>query len=248
MLLRTWVLYTTALAACTDANDVTVPRETIARLHDIALNLGAVESRLEKIERRLAGCEVVSGAPVPVPMHVTPEVAAPASESPVSTASLDWQRVPGSKESEVLVPSCAWTHGTVTCWTRLSAYQAARRKRPICYKAQEEYDCVGRRNRNLYIATYPAGCIGHVVASDAVYSVWKPVIPETNGERELTFVCALPRPAKLPVAPVAPVAATPVPASHVQPSANVRCCDGTHSPTCQYRHRGCCSRHGGVCE
>ena len=28
----------------------------------------------------------------------------------------------------------------------------------------------------------------------------------------------------------------------------IQCCDGTYSPTCTYRHRGCCSWHGGVCE
>ena len=30
-------------------------------------------------------------------------------------------------------------------------------------------------------------------------------------------------------------------------SRGVRCCDGTYSPTCMTVHRGCCSRHGGVC-
>jgi hypothetical protein len=28
---------------------------------------------------------------------------------------------------------------------------------------------------------------------------------------------------------------------------HVMCCDGTRSPTCVTRHRGCCSHHGGVC-
>lgn len=29
--------------------------------------------------------------------------------------------------------------------------------------------------------------------------------------------------------------------------ANVMCCDGTESPTCTVKKRGCCSHHGGVC-
>ena len=28
--------------------------------------------------------------------------------------------------------------------------------------------------------------------------------------------------------------------------ANIRCKDGTYSPTCTYNHSGCCSHHGGV--
>ncbi|MBO5414828.1 MAG: hypothetical protein J6A17_04280 [Bacilli bacterium] len=28
--------------------------------------------------------------------------------------------------------------------------------------------------------------------------------------------------------------------------ANIRCNDGTYSPTCTYNHSGCCSHHGGV--
>lgn len=37
--------------------------------------------------------------------------------------------------------------------------------------------------------------------------------------------------------------------SSTQASRMVRCCDGTRSPTCgcSGSHRGCCSRHGGVC-
>lgn len=31
------------------------------------------------------------------------------------------------------------------------------------------------------------------------------------------------------------------------PAAGVQCCDGTTSPTCTTPHRGCCSRHGGIC-
>ena len=30
--------------------------------------------------------------------------------------------------------------------------------------------------------------------------------------------------------------------------ANIRCNDGTYSPTCTYNHSGCCSHHGGVAD
>jgi hypothetical protein len=32
-----------------------------------------------------------------------------------------------------------------------------------------------------------------------------------------------------------------------KPEGRVCCCDGSISPTCTTVHRGCCSRHGGVC-
>ncbi|MDC0740959.1 hypothetical protein [Polyangium mundeleinium] len=37
------------------------------------------------------------------------------------------------------------------------------------------------------------------------------------------------------------------PAPRPEPAGRVCCCDGTVSPTCTTVHRGCCSRHGGVC-
>lgn len=45
-------------------------------------------------------------------------------------------------------------------------------------------------------------------------------------------------------------APTEAPANSVQEpgDANVMCCDGTESPTCAVKKRGCCSHHGGVCD
>lgn len=43
----------------------------------------------------------------------------------------------------------------------------------------------------------------------------------------------------------APPTATTPPAN--QCGDHVQCCDGTCSPSCRDVHRGCCSRHGGVC-
>ncbi|HRI68557.1 MAG TPA: hypothetical protein PK156_30220, partial [Polyangium sp.] len=39
----------------------------------------------------------------------------------------------------------------------------------------------------------------------------------------------------------------PAPAPAPRESGRVCCCDGSVSPTCTTVHRGCCSRHGGVC-
>ena len=44
-------------------------------------------------------------------------------------------------------------------------------------------------------------------------------------------------------APTRPAPPTP----RQEPVGRVCCCDGTVSPTCTTVHRGCCSRHGGVC-
>lgn len=43
---------------------------------------------------------------------------------------------------------------------------------------------------------------------------------------------------------------TPPPPKPAVPkkSGQVRCCDGTLSPTCTTVRRGCCSQHGGVCQ
>jgi hypothetical protein len=50
-----------------------------------------------------------------------------------------------------------------------------------------------------------------------------------------------------PPAPAPRPAPAPQPAPRVPDTGRVCCCDGTVSPTCTTVHRGCCSRHGGVC-
>lgn len=66
-------------------------------------------------------------------------------------------------------------------------------------------------------------------------------------------VTPAPAPPVVTATETAPVAKTPTPPKPptlpAPPSGNghVKCCDGSYSPSCTSAHRGCCSRHGGVC-
>lgn len=111
-----------------------------------------------------------------------------------TTAGAEWMPLPGNEDLDVFVdPGTRIREGDTVRLMALFNYKKpgyAHGKRYLSSLMQDEYDCAEEKRRRLFLSAHTEPMAqGKIILRNTAPGDWKPVVPETVGERLWKTAC-----------------------------------------------------------